>query len=144
MVRSFSRQAVPVVAAIFVAGGIVQVFLAGLGVFDDPRTFLTHASFGYLLSILPLVLVILSIAGRSSRRVIGLSALLIALFLLQSVFVALRTDLPTVAALHPLNGFLILGCGVVTTRLAWAERGASVASTRDAAPASTGVADSAT
>ena len=42
MARSFSRQALPIVAAVFVACCIIQVFLAGLGVFDDPRSFVTH------------------------------------------------------------------------------------------------------
>jgi hypothetical protein len=44
------------------------------------------------------------------------------LFALQSVFVALRADLPALAALHPLNGFAILAVAGVTTRLSWAVR----------------------
>ena len=36
MVRSVARTAYPVVAGLFVACAIIQVFLAGLGVFDDP------------------------------------------------------------------------------------------------------------
>ena len=48
--------------------------------------------------------------------------LLLVLFALQSVFVALRADMPAVAALHPLNGFLILAVGVVTARASWAVR----------------------
>ena len=143
MIRSSARQAYPFVAALFVAGVVVQVFLAGLGVFEDPRTFLTHANFGYTLSVLPLVLVILSVAGRSSRRITAMSGLLIVLFLLQSVFVALRADLPAVAALHPLHGFLILGTGIVVTRLSWFERQAAVMLIQEASGLGAGVADSA-
>jgi len=50
------------------------------------------------------------------RRIIGASALLIVLFILQSVFVAFRTTQPAVAALHPVNGFLIGLVGIVLAR----------------------------
>ena len=49
----------------------------------------------------------------------GLSALLLVLFSLQSVFVAIRVDYPSVAALHPLNGFLILLVAILLGRDGW-------------------------
>jgi uncharacterized protein DUF6220 len=116
MVRSFARVAQPWVAWLFVACVIVQVFLAGLGVFDSPRQFVTHREFGYLFGWLVFVLLALAIAGRMGRRIIGLSALLIVLFILQSVFVAFRTSQPALAALHPVNGFLIGLVGIVLAR----------------------------
>ena len=97
-----------VVAWIFAACVVVQIYLAGLGVFDRPEAFLTHRDFGYLFGILTLVLIVLAAAGRVPRRILGASILLLVLFALQSVFVALRADVPTFAALHPLNGFVIL------------------------------------
>ena len=122
MARSFARRALPIVAGLFVACGIVQVFLAGLGVFSDPASFITHREFGYLLGWFTLAILILALVGRERRLVVGLSILLLVQFTLQSVFVALRTDMPTVAALHPVNGFLILVVGLVITRLAWVAR----------------------
>jgi hypothetical protein len=116
MVRSYARGALPWVAGAFVACALVQVFLAGLGVFDDPRSFITHREFGYTFSWLILVLVVLAVVGRAPRRITGLSLLLGLQFVLQSVFVAVRADMPAVAALHPVNGFLILLVGVVLTR----------------------------
>jgi hypothetical protein len=71
---------------------------------------------------LTLAILVLALIGRAPRRITGLSVLLLVLFTLQSVFVALRTDFPAVAALHPVNGFLILGIAVVITREAWAVR----------------------
>ena len=53
--RSVARTAHLVVAWLLVAGLIVQVFLAGLGVFRDPASFETHKDFGYTLELLPLV-----------------------------------------------------------------------------------------
>ena len=122
MIRSFARLAHPIATGAFVACAIIQVFLAGLGVFDDPKAFITHREFGYLFGWLTLVVLILALVGRSPRRLTGLSVLLLVQFALQSVFVALRADLPAIAALHPLNGFALLGVAIVTTRLSWAVR----------------------
>lgn len=116
------RRAHLVVAWAFVAGVVLQVFLAGLGVFDDPATFSVHASWGYMLEILPLLLLALAAVGRLGRRQLVLPAAIFGMFLLQSIFVALRADLPMVAALHPVNGFAILLVGIATAREAWAAR----------------------
>ena len=117
-----TRRIFPIVAGLFAACAVVQVFLAGLGVFDDPRAFIDHRDFGYTFGWLTLVLLVLAIAGRMGRRFVGASVLLLTLFALQSVFVALRESLPGIAALHPLNGFAILGLALVTTRASWAVR----------------------
>jgi hypothetical protein len=127
MVRSRARLALPVVLAAFVACAVVQVFLAGLGVFSDPRSFITHRDFGYAFGWLTLVALIVALVAGSPRRITGPVALLLLLFALQSVFVAVRADLPAVAALHPLNGFLLLGTAVLATRRAWDARRSPVA-----------------
>jgi hypothetical protein len=129
MLRTFARTAHPVVAALFVACAIVQILLAGLGVFDDPRAFVTHREFGYLFGWLTLVILVLALAGRMPRGVTGLSVLLLVLFALQSLLVAVRADLPAIAALHPLNGFAILGVGVMTARSSWRLRRESTTAT---------------
>ena len=122
MVRTFGRRTLPVLAGAFVVGCLVQVFLAGLGVFDNPSTFLTHANFGYLLGYVTLAMLILALIGREPRRIVGLTILVLAQFALQSVFVAVRVDYPMVAALHPVNGFLILVVGGLIARRSWAVR----------------------
>ena len=130
MVRSAARSAFPFVAGLFAVGAIIQVFLAGLGVFDDPSAFITHRDFGYMLSLLPVVMAVLALVGGLPRRFAGLSALLFVLFILQSVFVAMRDSMPAIAALHPLNGFLILGLGILLAWQSWQAR-----STNAVAPA---------
>ena len=47
--RSIARTVYVVVAWLFVAGLLIQVFLAGLGVFDSPTSFATHRDVGYTL-----------------------------------------------------------------------------------------------
>ena len=142
MVRSFARTAYPVVCGLFVACAVIQVFLAGLGVFDDPNAFITHRNFGYLFGWLTLVLLVISLVGRMPRRNVGLAVLILVLFSLQSVFVALREDMPAVAALHPLNGFLILGVATYTAWTSWKARSAEeTASERAAATPTATTAD---
>jgi hypothetical protein len=118
------RRAHLVLAVAFVAGVVVQVFLAGLGVFDSPERFAVHATWGYTLELLPIVLLVLALAGRLGRRQVIYPIVIFAMFILQSVFVALRTDMPMVAALHPVNGFGILLVGILMAREAWIARGA--------------------
>ena len=137
MGRSIARTAYPVVAGLFVACAVIQVFLAGLGVFDDPNAFVTHRNFGYLFGWLTLVLLVVALVGRMPRRFVGLAVLILVLFSLQSVFVALRADMPAIAALHPLNGFLILGVAAYAAWTSWKARGEVVAREPTAAQAAT-------
>ena len=106
MVR-YARIAYRGVIWLFVACVVVQVFLAGVGVFVGEDRFELHRTFGYTFGWLALLLPLLALAGRLGRRTIGLSFLVTVLFILQSVFVALRTDMPYLAALHPVNALAI-------------------------------------
>lgn len=108
MARDLARSLLPVIGGLFLVGLLGQVFLAGLGVFDSPSSFVTHRNVGYMLGFVTLLILGAAIVARSGRSVIALSALLIVQFALQSVFVAMRTDAPVVAALHPVNGVLII------------------------------------
>ncbi|MGH2408271.1 MAG: DUF6220 domain-containing protein [Candidatus Limnocylindrales bacterium] len=113
MLQHYARLGFLGTAWLFVAGTVVQVFLAGLGVFGVPAgDFSTHRSWGYTFGFLLLVLVALGIIGRVTRRELWLSLLLIVLFALQSILVAVRAEQPAIAALHPLNGFAILLVGI--------------------------------
>lgn len=124
--RTGAYTALFVVASIFIAGLVVQVFLAGLGVFDSPSAFLTHTTWGYLIEWLTLVMLLIAAFGRLGRLLIGLTALTLLQMVLQSVFVVVRDDFPMVAALHPVNGFGVLLVTIVIARLAWLGRQAAI------------------
>jgi peptidoglycan/LPS O-acetylase OafA/YrhL len=127
-----------VVAWAFVAGLVIQVFLAGRGVFESAARFKDHAGWGYMLGLIPIILVLLAVAGRLGRRQVFYAIALFGMFILQSVLVALRDSQPTVAALHPVNGFAILLVAIFSAREAWAARGTqdSTAAVTAAEPAS--------
>ena len=120
--RDTARTGLAVLAWLFVGCIVIQIFLAGLGVFDSPTAFVTHREFGYVFGWLTLVMVVLAIVGRSGRRLIGLSALTLVLFALQSVFVAVRVDYPAIAALHPVNGVALLLVAIAVARGSMAMR----------------------
>jgi mercuric ion transport protein len=103
-------------AWLFLACVVVQVFLAGLGVFGGAQNFALHRDFGYLFGWLTLVLLVLAIAGRLGRRWIGLSAVLLVLFAFQSVFIAFRGEMPALAALHPVNALAIFSVSLYLAR----------------------------
>src|SRR6186997_2623440 len=96
--RSIARSAHLVVAWLLVAGVVVQIFLAGLGVFRGPEAFPNHRDFGFVLELLPLVLLVLGLVAGLGRRAALLAAGIFGLFILQSVFVGLRADAPEIAA----------------------------------------------
>jgi hypothetical protein len=122
--HSRTRTALALVAAVFAALILVQVFLAGLGVFSNPSSFITHREFGYLIGWFTLVILILAVAGRMGRRIVGLAVVGLVQMALQSVFILVRTQMPAVAALHPVNGVLLLLVVTVIARAAWQARNA--------------------
>lgn len=122
------RRAHLVVAWAFVAGVFIQYFLAGLGVFKSSENFQTHAGFGFLLGLLTLVILVLAAVGGLGRRQVQYAAGLFGLFFVQSMLVSLRSSNPTIAALHPVNGLLILLVSVAMAREAWRARNAEPSS----------------
>ena len=112
-----ARNAIAIVAWGFVAAVLVQVYLAGIGVFRQDWEL--HRNFGHLLEIVSIVLLILLIVVRGSRLQIGLAALLIVLVVGQNIFIGLRTSNPELAALHPVNAVVILVASIVLARTTW-------------------------
>jgi Family of unknown function (DUF6220) len=102
------RWACVVYAWIILAAVIVQFSLAGMGVFAGASNFQTHAMFGYTISFLMLLGLLLAFAARLPWKTIGLTALLPVLVGLQSLFIAFwHSGLTGLAALHVVNGLAI-------------------------------------
>jgi hypothetical membrane protein len=114
---TLGRNIVAIVAWGFVAAIVVQVYLAGIGVFRG--NFEMHATFGHLLEIVAIAMLILLILVRGSRLQIGLSVLLLVLVVVQNVFIAVRETNPELAALHPVNAVAILVAAIVLARTTW-------------------------
>ena len=103
----------------FLLFGIVQIFLAGLGVFnldgqkvgaEGETAFDPHRSLGFAMSGVALIVLVLALIARPGARAIILSVVLFLLvFLAQSILAGLGEDTPFFGGLHALNGLAILG-----------------------------------
>jgi hypothetical protein len=96
---------------------VLQVYLAGSGIFGA-TSFEPHRTVGYLLVLLVLLLLLMALVARSSRRVLGLSALLVTLAIVQVALVYLRASAPFVSALHAVNALALMGLTAAIARSA--------------------------
>jgi hypothetical protein len=92
-------------AVIYLAGVVVQFFLAGLGTFGA-TSFDAHQAFGLVLALLTLILLVLAVVGTVPRLLILLSVALLGLNVLQ-MFLA-QVDVDEIAALHVVNALAIV------------------------------------
>lgn len=108
---SWARIGYLVVAWVFVAFVLIQVFLAGLSIFVGPSGWARHASFGHLFGYLCLALLALVLLGRLPRLMIALTVLLLVLYACQYVLIEVppRIGIPALSALHPVNALIIFG-----------------------------------
>ena len=116
MAQRIARPIHLVLAWLFVIGLLVQVFLAGMGVFSGASAFATHRDFGYLLTLVPVLLIVTALVGRFGRWHAIAAAVMVGQFILQSILVFQRDSVPAIAALHPVNGFVILLIAVWVAR----------------------------
>jgi hypothetical protein len=97
------------------AGVLFQVFFAGMGAFGADWTY--HVTFAHFLAPLPLLMVPAAFLGRLPWALRLLPLGLVILIGTQYAFA--HTAIPA-AALHPVNGFLILLTSLFIARQAWA------------------------
>lgn len=116
----WSRLAVVVLAWLFAAGVTIQVFLAGLSLFSSASYWEDHTEFGTRLGVVPVALIVVTLVSRVPLRLVMMAA---ALLVLYGVQIALaNASAGYVAALHPVNAFVLFGLamqiGVRTRKLA--------------------------
>jgi len=88
--------------------GVLQFFLAGLGIFGA-ESFSAHETVGGILHGLTVLVFLLAIAGPRTGRDIGMGFALAALTTLQISLPELRDDSPWLAAFHPVLALAVLG-----------------------------------
>jgi len=115
MVRG-ARYAYVALAWAFVAGVIVQVFFIGLGLFVGRENLALHFYIGWLLHLGPLPVLVAAAFARAGRTQIMQSAALAVLVFFVPILAAVRTDLPFVAAFHPVGAVLAFWLATVVAR----------------------------
>ncbi|HUQ78007.1 MAG TPA: DUF6220 domain-containing protein [Patescibacteria group bacterium] len=116
------RRVHAVVAWLFVAAIMVQVFLAGAAIANlgGSGNFATHIEFGYTgVFVAWAALLVSALAARPGRREIGYVLLVLLLYIVQTALPSAKASAPWVAALHPVNALLLFGL------VAWYARRAS-------------------
>ena len=103
----------------FLLAGMVQIFLAGLGVFrlqgeglaaGGDTAFAPHRALGFTMAGIALLILVLAVIARPGARAIILSAVLVLLTsLMQSLLAGLADSHAVYGALHALDGLAILG-----------------------------------
>ena len=88
--------------------GVLQFFLAGLGIFGA-SSFSAHEGVGYAFHTVAVIVFLLALAGPRTGRDIGMGALFAVLATVQMYLPELRDDVPELAAVHPLLALLLLG-----------------------------------
>ena len=110
-----------VVAWIFVATIVIQVFLIGLALFDDPAFQETHRDFGYTgVGIAAIALLIVALVARPGRRLLGAVVVLFVLYIVQTSLPEFRDLYPAIAALHPVVALGIFVLALQIARMATA------------------------
>ncbi len=113
--------ALAAIAWIFVATIVIQVFLIGLGLFDDPAFRATHRDFGYtVVGIAAFALLIAGLMARPSRRLLGAVVVLFVLYIVQTSLPEFRDSYPAVAAVHPVLAMVIFVLALQVARMATA------------------------
>jgi hypothetical protein len=115
------------VSLLFVAGVLVQVYLAGVGAFAidalkiaNASSFDAHRSWGFVLGGVAVVLLILALAARESRRtMIAALVLAVLVFVAQSALADAGESSKWLGGLHALDGILILLLSTWIAIAAW-------------------------
>ncbi len=110
----------PWLARIFLAGLLLQFYLAGTALFGV-GSFVPHRMVGSALTILAILFPVLALVGRLGRQRIGLSVLLLVLTIIQIMLPALRGSAAWIAALHPVNALALMGISATMGRYGRAE-----------------------
>ena len=115
MVR-VARYAFAVLALAFAAGIVLQVFFIGLGLFAGSENLVLHTTFGWILHLAPLlVLIAAALAGAGRTRILQAVALVVVVWIVP-ILAAVRADLPTIAALHPVGALIAFVLSLVVAR----------------------------
>ncbi len=106
---------------IFMAGLVLQFYLAGAPIFGVRLSFEPHRILGFALIIVAILFLVLALVGRLGRKLIGFSTLLVFLTIVQAILPSLRGISPWIAALHPVNALALMGISATIRRYGHAE-----------------------
>jgi hypothetical protein len=111
------RVAFATAAGLYLIGVVVQVFLAGAGLFEL-TDWTAHTGLGWMLGSAPLLLLIMAFIARPGRATILMTGALTTAAIVQPELATARHDAPIVAALHPVNALFVFWLAWLVARRA--------------------------
>ena len=108
--------------ALFVAGVVAQVFLAGMVVVSGRMGWANHRNLGHGLSLPLLAMLVAMYLGHMPGQTKRLTWLLFGVYVLQAdVLIFLRASAPVAAAFHPVLALADFALGAYLVRVAWSQ-----------------------
>ena len=115
MIRG-ARYAYIGLAWAFIAGVVVQVFLIGQALFVSSENFATHRDVGYIVQLVPVLVLVAAAVARAGRTRILHAAALTAVVIAFPLLPPLRDSAPVIAALHPVGALVAFWLGIMVVR----------------------------
>ncbi|NBD27544.1 DUF6220 domain-containing protein [Paenibacillus glycinis] len=115
----FVRLAIFLLALLFAACIVIQVYLAGMAVLVNAKHWRDHASFIHVFEFVPVGVFVLTFFGRVRGLVRWFSLASYLLVMLQYMTAHIGADAPYVSALHPVIAIAMFWMAVVTARRAY-------------------------
>ena len=104
---------------LYVVGLVVQVFLIGAYLFGTGTSIEPHRGLGFLLHLVPILLIIVGAAARVGRRVLLWNAALLVVQFIQPLLPMLKDKAPWLAALHPVLALAVFWLGITLGVEVW-------------------------
>jgi len=111
-----ARYAYAVLAWLFLAGLVVQVFFIGLGLFAGAENLELHVQFGWILHLAPLLVLGAAALARAGRRHWLAALALAAVVFVVPILATMRDSNEVIAALHPVGALAAFWLSIVTAR----------------------------
>jgi hypothetical protein len=131
--RRIAYQIYRVLIALIAVACVVQIFLAGRGVFgihgstklDDQKSLDAHRAFGEIIGIGTLVVFVLALIMWNKRLIIWTFVLALLAEVVQHA--TATPSHPWVGGLHPVSGVAIFGISAYLAHQAWSKKAAAAA-----------------
>jgi len=128
-VRAVSESLFRIVVTLTALAGVVQIFIAGRGVFgirgaaklDDQSSLDPHRALGEIIGIATIVLLVLALIMWDKRLIAWTLAMAVLAEIVQHATATQKH--PWVAGLHPVSGVAIVGIAGALTGAAWRATG---------------------
>ena len=111
-----ARYAYAFLACVYVIGLVYQVFLAGLGLFAGSSNWETHIGVGWMLHLVPILILAAAALSRAGRRHWQWALALALVVFVVPLFALMRDSNPEVAALHPVSALIAFALAISVAR----------------------------